>query len=43
LLVSCSPQAVDRVLALFRRHGFDDAAVVGEVQAPQDGARLVVR
>ncbi len=31
LLVSCSPQAVDAVLDVFRRHGFDTAAVIGEV------------
>jgi selenide,water dikinase len=43
LLVSCAPAAVDQVLALFRQHGFDGAAVIGEVQAPKDGARLVVR
>jgi selenide,water dikinase len=41
--VSCAPAAVDQVLALFRQHGFDGAAVIGEVQAPKDGARLVVR
>jgi selenide,water dikinase len=43
LLVSCTPQAVDAVLALFRRHGFDGAAVIGQVQPVVDGARLVVR
>jgi selenide, water dikinase len=31
LLVSCSADAVDQVLAAFRRHGFEDAAVVGQV------------
>ena len=31
LLVSCSPGAVDRVLAVFQRHGFGSAAVIGEV------------
>ena len=31
LLVSCEPAAVDAVLATFRRHGFDAAAVVGQV------------
>ncbi len=44
LLVSCEPAAVDAVLAIFRRHGFDHAAVVGDVvQAAADGARLLVR
>jgi selenide,water dikinase len=33
LLVSCAPQALDEVLASFRRHGFDGAAVVGQVRA----------
>jgi len=33
LLVSCTPAAVDEVLATFRRHGFENAAVVGEVAA----------
>ena len=37
LLVSCSGDTVDEVLAVFKRHGFDDAAVVGEVQALQPG------
>ncbi|GAB3550250.1 selenide, water dikinase SelD [Noviherbaspirillum agri] len=32
LLVSCAPDAVDDVLALFRREGFAHAAVIGEVQ-----------
>ncbi len=31
LLVSCAPGAVDEVLALFRREGFEDAAVIGEM------------
>jgi selenide,water dikinase len=31
LLVSCSPDSVDQVLAVFQRHGFDRAAVIGEV------------
>lgn len=41
LLVSCSPAAVDEVLATFRRHGFEQAAVVGQVVAAP-AARLVV-
>lgn len=44
LLVSCDPQAVGDVLAVFRRHGFAEAAEVGEVLGhPGGGARLVVR
>jgi selenide,water dikinase len=40
LLVSCTPAAVDAVLASFRQHGFGAAAVVGRIE---DGApRLVV-
>ena len=43
LLVSCTPAALDAVLAVFRRHGFDAAAVIGEVQAAApSGPRLVV-
>ena len=33
LLVSCAPSALDEVMAVFRRHGFAQAAVVGEVGA----------
>lgn len=33
LLVSCDPGSVDEVLALFRDHGFDHAAVIGEMSA----------
>ena len=44
LLVSCEPAAVGDVLAVFRRHGFDGAAVVGEVLPESPGGpRLVVR
>ncbi|HZY19908.1 MAG TPA: selenide, water dikinase SelD [Ramlibacter sp.] len=43
LLVSCTPQSLDRVLAVFRQHGFDGAAVVGQVVASDDGPRLKVR
>ena len=41
LLVSCSPESVPDVLRVFREHGFDDAAEIGEVAAGP--ARLVVR
>ena len=41
LLVSCTPDSVDAVLAVFRSQGFEQAAVIGEVR---DGpARLQVR
>ena len=41
LLVACQPEAVEQVLATFRAHGFDRAAVVGQVS---DGpARLAVQ
>ncbi|MBV8665436.1 MAG: selenide, water dikinase SelD [Burkholderiaceae bacterium] len=33
LLVSCDAAAVEEVLALFRREGFGEAAVIGEMQA----------
>ncbi|SAK93643.1 selenophosphate synthetase [Caballeronia fortuita] len=38
LLVSCAPQAVDDVLAIFRADGFGDATVIGEMT---DGASRV--
>lgn len=43
LLVSCTDAAVDQVLAIFHRHGFADAAVVGEVTPAGAGPRLQVR
>ena len=44
LLVSCTPAAVGEVLAVFRRHGFDAAAVIGDVAPAQvGGPRLQVR
>ncbi|HSI49950.1 MAG TPA: selenide, water dikinase SelD [Ideonella sp.] len=33
LLVSCAPEAVDQVLAIFREQGFAEAAEIGKVQA----------
>jgi selenide, water dikinase len=42
--VSCTPAAVDGVMAVFRQHGFESAAVVGQIAAAAAGApRLVVR
>jgi selenide,water dikinase len=40
LLVSCTPESVDQVLEVFRRHGFGQAAVIGEATAAGPGARL---
>jgi selenide, water dikinase len=42
LLVACAPGAVDAVLAIFQRHGFAQAAVVGSVAATSAAPRLVV-
>jgi selenide,water dikinase len=41
LLVSCAPEAVADVLAVFQRHGFQDAAVVGNMGEAQS-SRLIV-
>ena len=38
LLVSCAPETVGEVMAVFRRHGFDAAAEIGEVRAFEPGA-----
>jgi selenide,water dikinase len=37
LLVSCTPGTVDEVLTTFKRHGFGQAAVVGEIRAGAPG------
>jgi selenide, water dikinase len=37
LLVSCRPDSVDAVLAVFARHGFGRAAVVGRIEAAREG------
>lgn len=37
LLLSCDPASVDEVLATFHKHGFDDAAEIGEVYALTGG------
>ncbi|SNT23139.1 selenophosphate synthase [Noviherbaspirillum humi] len=42
LLVSCAPQAVDEVLALFRREGFAHAAVIGEMTEGPAGVAVGV-
>lgn len=43
LLVSCTPESVDQVLAIFRRNGFGNAAVIGQASAVGAGAKLTVR
>jgi selenide, water dikinase len=42
LLVSCTPQALGRVMDIFRRHGFDDASECGAVQVPCAQAELAI-
>jgi selenide,water dikinase len=42
LLVSCAPAALDEVRAIFHRHGFEQAAVVGSIPASSARPRLVV-
>jgi len=41
LLVSCDPGSVDEVLALFKREGFGEAAVIGRMEA--GAARVIVK
>ena len=43
LLVSCTQESVDDVLAVFRRMGFDQAADIGEVSGARPDTRLVLR
>ncbi|WPH22604.1 selenophosphate synthetase SenC [Variovorax paradoxus] len=43
LLVSCAPEALDEVLAIFHRHGFDGAAVIGSAGPQGNAPRLVIR
>ncbi|MBI2745033.1 MAG: selenide, water dikinase SelD [Burkholderiales bacterium] len=42
LLVSCAPESVAQVLAIFRQHGFEAAAEIGEITDAAAG-RLVIR
>jgi selenide, water dikinase len=42
LLVACDRTALDEVMGIFRKHGFDAAAVVGEVSTGAGPARLVI-
>ena len=41
LLVSCAPEAVEAVLAIFRSEGFAHAAVIGRTEAGPAGVRVV--
>ena len=43
LLVSCAPESVDEVLAVFQRHGFAAAADIGEILPAGGFKPLVVR
>jgi selenide,water dikinase len=42
LLVSCAPSALDEVLGVFRRHGFEQANVIGSIAARTDKPRVMV-
>jgi len=41
LLVACAPAALDRVLEIFRAEGFEQAAVVGELNAGSPGVKVL--
>ena len=41
LLVSCAPDAVDRVLEVFQSHGHAGAAVIGRMEAGPAGVRVI--
>jgi selenide, water dikinase len=41
LLVACAPGAVDEVLDVFRREGFQRASVIGEIEAGTPGVTVV--
>ncbi|KPF68493.1 selenide, water dikinase [beta proteobacterium AAP99] len=43
LLVSCAPAALDAVLAVFARHGFESAAVVGQVRGRTSTGKLSIQ
>jgi selenide,water dikinase len=43
LLVSCSPDSVAEVLAIFKRHGFDAVAEIGEILPAAGHKPLVLR
>jgi len=37
LLIACAPETVDEVMAVFKRHGFERAAVIGSFEAGEAG------
>lgn len=41
LLVSCTPDSVAQVMAIFHRHGFDQAAIIGRMQAGSPQVQVV--
>ncbi|MGB4361202.1 MAG: AIR synthase-related protein, partial [Rhodoferax sp.] len=43
LLVCCAPSEADKVMAIFRAHGFADAADIGEVTAFDGATHLALR
>lgn len=43
LLVSCTVDAVDQVLAVFRQFGFESACEIGQITPGTDAAKLVLR
>ena len=43
LLVSCAPEAASHVMAIFKQHGFDHAAVIGQICAPESQALRVTQ
>ena len=42
LLVTCAPEAVEAVLAIFKQHGFEAAVEIGEITPGTSGAKLRV-
>ena len=42
LLVSCAPDAVDDVTAVFARHGFEAVGVIGTVKPAEGAVRLLI-
>ena len=43
LLVSCAPDTVHAVLAIFRQHGFSAASEIGQIAAEAGAAKLQIR
>ncbi|MDD5365178.1 MAG: selenide, water dikinase SelD [Gallionellaceae bacterium] len=40
LLVACAPEAVNEVMAVFRRHGFEQASIIGGLEAGPVGVTV---